>query len=338
MLSLLALWIGARMGVLYSDTPDWAWIPAVLLIDVAHVWSTAFRVYLDPDERRRRPVLYWMVPAIGLAIGIALYSEGELVFWRSLAYLAVFHFIRQQYGWVALYRSRAGERDRLTRWIDTTAIYASTIYPLIYWHTHLPRRFWWFLANDFTSLPVIIERAAAPIYIVSLGAYAANSLYRAIVHQRINPGKDIVVVTTALCWYIGIIGFNSDYAFTVTNVVIHGVPYFALIYWYARRKLNQSGPRGALKLFSKGPIGFLVALWAVAYIEEMLWDRGVWHDRSWFFGSAWDLGSLKLLLVPLLALPQLVHYVLDGFIWRRKSNPDFSLTDGSSFSTRNESS
>jgi hypothetical protein len=34
---------------------------------------------------------------------------------------------------------------------------------------------------------------------------------------------------------------------------------------------------------------------------------------------------LKTFVVPLLALPQLTHYVLDGFIWRRKSNPDFSL-------------
>ena len=30
-------------------------------------------------------------------------------------------------------------------------------------------------------------------------------------------------------------------------------------------------------------------------------------------------------LVPLLALPQLTHYVLDGFIWRRKSNPEFPI-------------
>src|ERR1044071_6913743 len=102
--SLVALWIGARAGVLYGDTPDWAWVPAVLLIDVAHVWSTAFRVYLDTDELKRRPWLYSLVPLIGFAIGVALYSEGELVFWRVLAYLAVFHFIRQQYGWVALYR------------------------------------------------------------------------------------------------------------------------------------------------------------------------------------------------------------------------------------------
>src|ERR1044071_2816665 len=74
--SLIALWVGARMGVLHSDTPDWAWIPAVLLVDVAHVYSTGFRVYFDKQELRRRPWLYLLVPALGLALGMALYSEG----------------------------------------------------------------------------------------------------------------------------------------------------------------------------------------------------------------------------------------------------------------------
>jgi hypothetical protein len=323
--SLLALWIGARAGVLYGDAPDWAWVPAVLLIDVAHVWSTSFRVYLDRDELKRRPWLYSLVPVLGLAIGIALYSEGELVFWRALAYLAVFHFIRQQYGWVALYRVRAGERDALGKWIDTVAIYAATLYPLIYWHTHLPRRFWWFLTNDFATMPALIERIAAPIYWAALGVYAFKALYGWLVKRVGNPGKDIVVVTTVLCWYIGIVGYNSDYAFTVTNVVIHGVPYFALIYWYSRARMKQTGGRGVYRIFAHGPAIFLVTLWAIAYIEEMFWDRGVWQDRSWLFGSPWEIGTLKLVLVPLLALPQLVHYVLDGFIWRRKNNPDFAL-------------
>src|ERR1043166_1184881 len=45
--SLVALWVGARLGVLNDDSPDWIWIPFVLLIDVAHVYATAFRVYFD---------------------------------------------------------------------------------------------------------------------------------------------------------------------------------------------------------------------------------------------------------------------------------------------------
>jgi hypothetical protein len=322
--SLLALWIGARAGVLYEDTPDWAWVPAVLLIDVAHVYATGFRVYVDTEELKRRPWLYSLVPILGFAIGVALYSEGELVFWRTLAYLAVFHFVRQQYGWVALYRSRAGEDSAAGRLLDCAAIYIATIYPLVYWHTHLPRRFWWFLANDFASLPSLIDYVVAPLYWVVLAAYVIRSLYLWLVRNQVNPGKDVVVVTTAVCWYVGIIGYNSDYAFTVTNVIIHGVPYLVLVYWYGWSRLQRRGS-GVYRIFARGPMAFLAVLWLVAYFEEMLWDRAVWQDRSWLFGSAWDLGSLKLILVPLLALPQVIHYVLDGFVWRRKTNPDFSL-------------
>jgi len=326
--SLLALWVGARAGVLYGDSPDWAWVPAVLLIDVAHVWATSFRVYLDPAERKRRPWLYTLVPVVGFMLGVALYSQGELVFWRALAYVAVFHFVRQQYGWVALYRAKAGERDSAGKLIDTLAIYAATLYPLIYWHSHLPRKFWWFLANDFSPAPSIIATAAEPLYWLIMAAYAVKSMYGWLVRRAGNPGKDIVVVTTAVCWYVGIVALNSDYAFTVTNVVIHGVPYLALTYWYGRARLKQSG--GAFRVFAFGPAAFLVMLWAVAYIEEMFWDRGVWQDRSWLFGSPWDVGTLKLLLVPLLALPQITHYVLDGFVWRRKNNPDFALVPSES--------
>jgi hypothetical protein len=321
--SLLALWIGARAGVLHEDSPDWTWIPFVLLIDVAHVYATAFRVYFDPVELKRRVWLYALVPILGYLLAVALYSEGDTIFWRALAYLAVFHFVRQQYGWVALYRARLAEKDRLGYWIDTVAIYLSTIYPLVYWHANLPRRFWWFLKGDFASLPVIAVSILKPIYVLALTAYAIRALYQWLVKRKANPGKDIVVLTTAVCWYVGIVSFNSDYAFTVTNVVIHGVPYLVLVYWYASiRRENGSVPH---KVLVRGPFVFLLTLWLFAYIEEMFWDRGVWHERGWLFGSGWTLDSLKVWFVPLLALPQLTHYVLDGFIWRRKNNPGFSL-------------
>ncbi len=63
LVSLAALWVGARMGVLESGTPEWTWVPAVLLIDVAHVWATGFRVYFDTNELMRRPWLYALPPA-----------------------------------------------------------------------------------------------------------------------------------------------------------------------------------------------------------------------------------------------------------------------------------
>ena len=319
MLALTLLAVGAPLGWLDSDTPDFMWIAAILMIDVAHVYATGFRVYFDRAELRQRPWLYALTPLLALAIGMAVYSESPVVFWRTLAYLAVFHFVRQQYGWVALYRARGGEHGRLGWWIDATAIYLATIYPLVYWHCHLPRRFWWFLSGDFANLPQWIATFLAPIYVLAMIAYVSRSIYRAVAKKEFNPGKDVVLVTTAVCWYVGIIAFNSDYAFTVTNVIIHGVPYMVLVYWYRNRNKSISGASHMPRIAS-----FLGVVWLLAYAEEMLWDVGLWHERSWLFGTAWETGWIQWLLVPLLAVPQITHYVLDGFIWRRSSNERFS--------------
>lgn len=328
--ALALLPIGGQLGVLYGDSPEWTWVTAILLIDVAHVWSTTFRVYLDKDELSRRPWLYAMVPMLAWVGGVTLYSEGPLLFWRVLGYMAVFHFVRQQYGWVALYRARVGERERLGRYFDTAVIYAATVFPLVYWHCHLPREFWWFIPGDFASAPAALATVLEPVYWALMVGYLLRAavLWTRHVHgggERaiVNPGKDIVVVTTAVCWYVGIVALNSDYAFTVTNVIIHGVPYFALIYWYGRKR-QQAGKGGrAMRVFARGPWLFVGLLWLVAYLEELFWARAVWQDRTWLFGDSWNLDEWHVYLVPLLAVPQATHYILDGFIWKRRHNPEF---------------
>jgi hypothetical protein len=325
LLSLLLLAVGWQLGILDDESPDWTWITAVLLIDIAHVWSTSFRVYFDAEEFRRRVWLYTLVPVCGYALGVALYSEGELTFWRALALLAVFHFVRQQYGWVALYRRKLGETSGLTRFIDAAAIYLATIYPLAFWMTNLPRKFEWFVANDFFALPAFVETILFPVYVLALTAYFGKSVYLYLAQGFLNIGKDIVVATTAVCWYVGIVFFNSDYAFTVTNVIIHGVPYFALIYFYAKQR--RAGCGRFYQKLSANWFVFLATLWALAYVEELFWHRGVWHEKNWLFGANWDLQNLKVFLVPLLAIPQLTHYVLDGFIWRKKSNQGLRVID-----------
>ncbi|MCA9584932.1 MAG: hypothetical protein KC657_06210 [Myxococcales bacterium] len=342
LLSFVALAAGGALGLLSGDTtPGWAWVPAVILCDVAHVWSTAFRTYLDPEERAARARLLLAVPALGLAASVALHLVGELTFWRTLAYVAIFHFVRQQYGWIALYRARNGERDAVGRLVDGAAIYASTLYPLFYWHTHA-RRFAWFFPGDVVHVSSTLAPVAKAAWALALGVYALRSIASWTVVRRAhrdgraealpaflrgarpNPGKDLVVVTTAACWYVGIVTFDSDYAFTVTNVFIHGVPYFVLVRAYARQRVERA-PQvvagTALDRLTRHAAVFVGLLWAVAFAEELVWDRAVWHDHAWLFGESWDLDALKPFVVPLLALPQLTHYLLDGVLWRRRANP-----------------
>lgn len=344
LVALALLPVGAAVGILHKDTPGWTWITTILLIDVAHVYATGFRVYFDPTELKRRPWLYGLTPVLAMAIGMAVYSEGVAIFWTVLAYLAVFHFIRQQYGWVALYRRRDDDTDPAGWWIDATAIYLATIYPLVFWHAS-PRQFHWFIEGDFLSLPAIVADVARPIYWISLAIYAARSLRRGMQQGKWNPGKDLVVLTTAVCWYVGIIALNSEYAFTVTNVIIHGVPYMVLIYWVrwhgqsgstrntgVNRRAGVSEEAGVNAIDPvhdsrsrwKTTVGrlslFLGAVWILAYAEELLWDAGSGERHAWLF--AWfRVGtmteSMDRWLVPALAVPQITHYILDGFIWRR---------------------
>lgn len=347
--ALGALLVGWRLGVLHGDSPEWTWVTAILLIDVAHVYSTAFRVYFDPAEFRRRRWLYVLTPLLAFAGALTLYGEGSQIFWRVLAYLAVFHFVRQQYGWVALYRGKAGEPGGVGKWIDTTAVYAATLFPLLYWHAHLPRKFHWFLPGDFAQVPAVAASIAEPVYWTVMAAYLGRSLFRGFSRGAWNPGKDIVVFTTAVCWYVGIITFNSDYAFTVTNVIIHGVPYMVLVYWYQIHRpaeantwgrhscLPRSAGRKACPTIIR-PAGwkacptivvFLATVWLFAYVEELFWHRGIDHEHAWLFGPGWEIPTeWKGALVAALAVPQITHYVLDGFIWRRRSNPDVAATIG----------
>ncbi len=306
----------------YREAPQWSWITGVLLVDVAHVWSTAFIVYLDPAEWRRRPILYGAVPIVAFVAGIALYARGPLVFWRAIAYLAVFHFVRQQYGWVMMYRAKAGERDRIGRWLDGATIYLATLYPLAWWHAQLPRRFSWMVDGDFVpGAPAWLATALGVAYVGALVAY----VLRALIRRPVAWGKHLVVATTAACWYVGIVATNSDYAFTVTNVFVHGIPYMALVYVYARAASRERESRGGIAAHlldrKRGLVVFLASLWAIAYVEELLWDHALWHDRPWLFGGGFDLTRLAIIIAPLLAVPQLTHYVLDGVLWRRATNP-----------------
>ena len=305
--------------------PPWGWLVFVVGIDVAHVWSSLYRTYLDPDELRRRRTHYVVTPLICFGAGVVLYSLGSLAFWRVLAYLAVLHFVRQQYGFVMLYRHRAGERGSIDALLDKVAIYSVMLYPLAYWHARDDRVFAWFIAGDFVALPAWTAGAAGVLYATALLAFALRQAQRALRGEPLSWGKLGIVASTAATWYVGIVAFNSDFAFTVTNVVAHGLPYLALVWLYGRRK--WTAPKSwRTRLYRPALLwAFVGAAILLAYLEEGAWDLLVWHEHASLFGD-WQLPALPkellAVVVPLLILPQATHYVLDAWIWKFDgSNP-----------------
>ncbi len=316
--AILAVLIGAT-----SPTPRPAglglWISGVLLVDVTHVWASLYRTYLDPQARRLHRARLRLLPVLCLWVGFLLHLASPLWFWRVLAYVAIFHFIKQHVGFVHLYARKGGETRPDVR-LASAAVWAGTLGPVVWWHAHLPRQFAWFVAGDLVpGLPAQLGTAALAVQAAVLLIF----LIRRVQLQRrgrANPLLVAMVLLPAINWTLGIVIYDDDRIFTLTNVFLHGVPYLALVWVTGGRERVSAGLSRAPSLARWVPAaavyyGLLVAL---AFTEEGLWDRLVWHDHPGLFGTAQPLRdpTLLALVAAILTVPQATHYLLDRWIWR----------------------
>jgi hypothetical protein len=310
---------------LQSDSmPEFMWLFLVVFIDVGHVYSTIYRTYVDKPLINKHRNLFFGLPILLLVLSILLHTISSMLFWRCLAYFAVYHFIRQQYGFLKIY-SRKNAYTKIKNQIDSFTIYSVTILPVAYWHFSSERNFSWFLKGDFivsessSYLPSII----IALFFLVLIAYLISEIQTSIQVKAINFQKNCIVIGTALSWYIGIIYFNSDFVFTFLNVVCHGVPYMSLVWIHGKKTYSKNTSTSFLKLvygrFSL--LIFLLPLVIFAYVEEGIWDAFVWNEHNSVFTIFKNIShtlskNILNIVVPLLALPQLFHYVIDGFIWK----------------------
>ncbi|MFT5090146.1 MAG: hypothetical protein ACI8PG_004522 [Planctomycetota bacterium] len=328
--------------VIENDLPLWVWAVFIVGIDVSHVWSTLFRTYLDREEFAHHRTLLLRTPLLAFVFFFCIASFSSLWFWRVMAYLALFHFVKQQYGFFALYRGRFKFSPPRKIFGDTSVIYLATLYPVVYWHLAIDRSFDWFISGDFFSLHDLVGTGAESVgwlglvgnflYWIIIAAWCIEEIYLCRRHGvEIPMGKILWLLTTAGNWYLGIIHFNSDIVFSLTNVIAHGVPYIALIFFYVEKKKGIQVPdRSAAPLPLGGHLIFMLGtILLLAFGEEYLWDMLLYREHGALFEGLFTY-PLRVLQTPLgqavalaaLSVPQVTHYILDGFIWKdNQKNP-----------------
>lgn len=325
LVSFIALFFHQSLESL-STLPPWLWLLLIVGVDAGHVYGTLFRTYFVKEELEKRQTLLTLTPLFVWLVSCLLYSIGSMPFWRVLAYLAVFHFMRQQYGFMMIYSRGERNQPGFYRSIDKAAIYAATLYPLVYWHCH-ERAFDWFVPGDFFTFAwQPLSQIAAGLYWAVLTAYALKEYCVWQSTKTFNLPKNLWLLGTALSWYVGIVALNNDFIFTALNVIAHGVPYLALTWAYGRNETalhkNAYIFTWLSKVFNWKTVPLFIAIMSgLAFFEEGLWDGFVWREHGTLFGVFQALPAVSsqqtlMWLVPLLSLPQATHYVLDAFIWR----------------------
>ncbi len=320
-----ACWLVVFMlpqSIIQTEITIWIWVVFVIGIDVSHVWSTIFRTYLDKEEFNNHRKLLLVAPVLCFVLAYMLASVSLLIFWRCMAYLAVFHFVKQQYGFMRIYKAKGHDFAKKI-FNDNWVIYFTMLYPIIFWHLSTDRAFEWFIDRDFVQLTLtehwfsLFASIGNTIYFLLLTGWLLEELLR---KQSLIIGKVLWVLTTAGNWFIGIVYFNSDLVFTITNVVAHGIPYLALIIFYQTKKQAIIYRRTG-KFFRIGARIISVVL-VLAFFEEYLWDMLVYRDNMHLFSQILKYPDEMLpvfwqkVALAALAVPQITHYLLDGFIWK----------------------
>ncbi len=306
-----------QLEVLQEQYSFYTWLFLIVFIDVAHVYATLFKTYFVKEEFQKQRKMLILLPVICFVTGLLLFALGSVVFWRVLAYVAVFHFIRQQYGFMRLY-SRKERKTPGSIFIDNLTIYAATGYPMLFWFLSPRREFIWFTEGDFFTFEnALLLNVLQWIYFAVMGYYVLRTLHKYVTEKYFNIPKNTIITGTALSWYFGIVYFNDDLIFTMLNVVSHGIPYMALVYL---KEINakpepQLGGLQFLKAF-RGVFIYIGILLLIAFSEEYLWEILVWNEQ--YSPASPGLRKYAFLLVPLLTVPQFTHYILDGFIWKSK--------------------
>ncbi len=352
---------GPSLKIAKEKVPGWAFLSLVVAVDVAHVWATLFRTFLDRRELLRRPNLYLGAPIVAFfASFVVHYVGGRSTFWTLLSYYAIWHFIKQDIGLLFLYIGRAGVRvSKQQIQLEKAALFAGAFCPLLLWHASPPNDFHWFRANErflFTTPAALVLYVALELRSYSSGVPP-------------NVGKLFVMGASWLTWAVGTLCDHEVVTLAYLNL-FHGIPFFVMVFMYCQRRWASLEPAACTDRLTalvtrSWPlfIGFLVAL---ALTEQLLWDALLEFDyipklcrdahsalygsdeddratvcaRLWFSAADDDrtadelrgMGSGLLLnlspaansaLTAALALPQLTHYILDAHIWKMdpRSNP-----------------
>lgn len=309
--------------------PLWLFLFAIVF-DVAHVWGSLYMVYFNKIAFSEHKKLYILTPIIAFLFSflLVLYDVSWTILFWLIWFFAVYHFIKQQVGFILLYWNKEKNLDNLDRFMDKLIWWSITWFPILYWFTNLDtRNYIWFFQGEFLKLPDIFFPFLWIVFILIVWFYIIYELFRIFTGKKVNSLKYFYVFATFYIWFNWIVWNNSLLIFAFWNILLHWLNYLGLTYLSTKNKIESWNYKtfSIVKLFLKlWFIWFFILLFIVAIFEEYLWDQFFRHENLEFWWSSLAIyveqipNFIYAIIIWLLALPQLTHYYLDWYIWRKE--------------------
>jgi len=313
----------------------WTWL---LVFDGPHIGAAFTRTYVDRDEWRTRKgvlllsLLCFAVGPVFLAATAAAGSPDPFNLFLAIAtFYGVYHLVRQHYGFLALYKAKARDFDRVNFHVDKWFLYVGSWLPYFYFLlTHPRARVLLNLSVD----PSPIERVAIVAVIALWSVNLLVFLVRAI--PRLPQAHVVYALITVLFYalvYVAVGRLEPVYApppnerrspdqdFLLIQVLItlpHNLQYLALMWFHNRNRYSGAGDFGPATPLNRTPLRFVAMclLFSGVLYLAFACSTGVFPRCQLFVDARLGPVTFNQLGLCLWWGLALHHYVLDQKIWR----------------------
>lgn len=325
------LLLPASYSVPQNEVPLPYYIGLVVMVDVAHVYGTIFRTILDSEATRlNRALFLWGPLRLLLASLLIITLFGEAMVWTLLAYFAMYHFAKQAFGILCLYKARKGERGSLDHQLDYWTCMVGAAVPVAL--DHVGKKFGdpmkWFDNGEFhlAGLPEVAQVPLIVVYVVVPSVWLARTVWRWIVGDLWNLGKLWIMAVQYLTWTVGVVGKHEVRSLAFVNL-FHGVSSMVLVYVVVQRRYAQWRVAKPASMTTRdticealvaSPLPYVAVMVLFALVEELCWEVCIY--QKYLPEMGFQLPCVRRwwrkLVVAVMIQPQLAHYYLDAYIWK----------------------
>ena len=325
----------AATAIVFPATVVILWWAYTIFADGPHMMAAYTRTYFDPAARAKRPLLLWGslgLLAIGPFMLVASHISGNrdlfLLFLAVATTYGYHHLVRQHYGFLALYKSKARDRSKLGFFLDKWCLYIGCWAPWIYYLLAHPRAR---SAIGLSEAPPLVPGLLIAVWAACIALFLAHGLrdenrswpkltYTTL--AMLVHGLAYVLVGRFEPVYAESAGPDQDFlVITVMLSVFHNVQYIALVYMHNRSRYAERG--GPARWASRSALRFVLVCFAFSlFYLPFSSATGVFPVLATLTGVTIGAISLNEIMLALWWGLALHHYVLDQRIWRIKDDPE----------------
>lgn len=319
---------GAASAFIFWALWRFTHVPLIVLVgiwavvfDETHGFATISRTYLDAEERKKRGRWLWGSLAFFIVIGpvLILLHLGD---WLELVTVmwGYYHVFKQHYGFMMMYKKKNRDFAPEDMKLDKVFFGVAFFYPFLTYPLHSKE------AASIVPFPIppklgaIYENTLLFLVILITLVYLARQVQKAREGLGLNWPKQILFAAAIPINYLLFRSAMPLLGVYAAVTIFHNVQYHRLVWFYNQNKYRPDRANGVKFGLATLVNSRWITYVAAAALYAVIFDLVPRYVLKGGVGLM-NIGTRNQIIFSFFAAPGLLHYWIDGHIWKVRSDP-----------------